>query len=224
LGGNVTILTDVNVTQGSLLERDGSDRFDVVVLGFTEYVTAQEYYKYQKFVAEGGRLVLMDATNFFVEVRYYPQTNHLALVRGHGWAFDGKKAWRDVVDRWSGENTNWVGSTFCCFGMRYDGAEITGNHPISLLLKERFGARVFTSYHGHEENEVTNMTGTLILARWVQSTPNPAIQVAAYLHHYHDGTVVHIGVMSSDVVATDPSVQLFLVESILDYAKDAPRS
>jgi hypothetical protein len=157
-------------------------------------------------------------------VRYYPQTNHLALVRGHGWGFDGKKAWRDVLDRWRGENTNWVGSTFCCFGKQYNGAEITGNHPISLLLRERFGVRVFTSYHGHEENQVTNMTGTLILARWVQTIPNPQIQVAAYLHHYHNGTVVHIGVMSSDVVATDASVQFFLVGSILDYANGAPRS
>ena len=224
MGQNVTILTDVNVTQGALFDSSGSDRFDVVVLGFTEYVTAQQYYEYKHFVADGGRLILMDATNFLAEVRYYPSTNHLALVRGHGWGFDGKKVWRDVLDRWRGENAIWVASTFCCYALRYDGATVTGNYPISLLMRQKFGERVFTSYKGHEENQVTNMTGTLILARWVQLTPNQQTVVAAYLHRYVAGTVIHIGVMSSDVISSDKSVQFFLVSSILDAAVGAPRS
>ncbi len=88
-----TILSDIDVTEGGLFNQGGSSKFDVVVLGFTEYVTSMEYYDYQRFVASGGRLVIMDASNFVAEVKYYPQTNHLALVRGHGWRFE----WEGVV-------------------------------------------------------------------------------------------------------------------------------
>ena len=90
---NLTILTDVSVNGGGLLYENGTRRFDAVILGFTEYVTSQEYSAYKHFVADGGRLIFMDATNFFAEVKFYSQTNHLALVKGHGWGFDGKKVW-----------------------------------------------------------------------------------------------------------------------------------
>ena len=88
------------MTEGSLFNQDGSSRFDVVVLGFIEYITSQEYSDYQRFVASGGRLIVMDASNFVAEVKHYPETNHLALVRGHGWGFDGRKVWRDVFYIW----------------------------------------------------------------------------------------------------------------------------
>ena len=38
--------------------------------------------------------------------------------------------------------------------------------------------------------------------------------VAAYVHHFMDGTVIRIGVMASDVVSFDTSVQFFLIRSI----------
>ncbi|HWY28428.1 MAG TPA: hypothetical protein VNW25_04120, partial [Candidatus Sulfotelmatobacter sp.] len=83
-------------------------------------------------------------------------------------------------------------------------------------LKEHFGPRVFKTYSGHEENQVTNITGTMILARWVHSSPGQHDLVAAYLHRYLNGTVIHIGVMSSDVISADKSVQFFLIRSILE--------
>lgn len=214
MGRNVALLNDVNITQGGLFNADGSNTFDVVVLGFTEYVTVQQYHSYGHFVRQGGRLILMDATNFLVEVRYHSGSHHVSLARGHGWGFDGKRAWRDIFDRWRDENAKWVGSTFCCSHLALAGAALVGNHPISLALKQKFGSRVFTSYHGHEENQVTNMTNTLILAQWTQ--PSNSAFVAAYLHRYVAGSVVHIGVMGSDVVANDVSVQFFLIASILD--------
>lgn len=212
----LTVLTDVSVTEGQLFDDKNANRFDVVVLGFTEYVTSQQYSAYKHFVANGGRLVLMDATNFIAEVRYHPHTRHLSLARGHGWGFDGKKAWRDVFERWGEQNRNWVASNYCCGSNGYNGALVNGTHPISRALREQFGPRVFRTYSGHEENRVTNMTGTIILARWVQSSPQTQDLIAAYLHHYLNGTVIHIGVMSSDVVSFDQSVQLFLVRSILE--------
>src|SRR2546425_4030797 len=161
----------------------------------------------------------MDASNFVAEVRYYPQTNHLALVRGHGWSFDGTKVWRGVFQRWQDENTNWVGSNECCTQNKYTGANIIGNYPISDALQQRFGNVVFRSYPGHEENGVTNMTCTTILARWQGSNLSPRNIIAAYLHRYANGTVVHIGVMSSDVVNKDVSIQFFLLSAIVDSTR-----
>lgn len=213
---NLTVLTDVGVNGGGLSSENGDRRFDIVVLGFTEYVTSQEYSAYRHFVADGGRLIFMDATNFFAEVRFYSQTNHLALVKGHGWGFDGKKVWHDVQERWSQESTNWIGSNFCCFGYgkRYNGALVVGNNPISVSLQATFGPKVFLSYKGHEENRVTNSSLTEILAKWVQLDSSSQNLVAAYSHRFILGTVIHIGVMSSDVVASDMSVQFFLIHSV----------
>ena len=234
-----TILSDIDVTQGSLFNQDNSSRFDVVVLGFTEYVTSQEYYGYQRFVALGGRLIIMDASNFVAEVKYYPETNHLALVRGHGWRFDGTQVWFDdgPFIRWEAANTNWVGSNqlfpssqqnrLPCgtpwlawvASRTYTGANVTGDYPISLALKQRFGSVVFRCYAGHEENGVANMTDTIILARWLGVSASSGNNIATYLHRYLNGTVIDIGVMSSDVVDQDTSVQFFLLSSIVDSTR-----
>jgi len=213
---SLTVLNDVSVTQGRLLYENGTRRFDTVILGFTEYVTSQEYSAYEHFVADGGRLIFLDATNFLAEVRFYPQTNHLALVKGHGWGFDGKKVWHDVRERWSQESTNWIASNFCCFGYgkRYDGAILVGTNLISLTLQAKFGSKVFLSYKGHEENQVTNSTFTEILALWAQLDSSSHSPVAAYVHRFMHGTVIHIGVMSSDVISFDRSVQFFLIRSV----------
>jgi hypothetical protein len=213
---NLTVLTDVSVNDGELLYENGTSRYDAVILGFTEYVTSQEYSAYKHFVADGGRLIFMDATNFFAEVRFYPQTNHLALVKGHGWGFDGKKVWHDVRERWSQESTNWIASNFCCFGYgrRYDGALLIGTNVISLSLQAKFGPKVFQSYKGHEENRITNSSFTEILAQWVQLDSTSQNPVAAYSHRFMHGTVIHIGIMSSDVISFDRSVQFFLIRSV----------
>jgi hypothetical protein len=216
LGNNLAVLNDVSVSEGGLFYEDGARRFDVVILGFTEYVTSQQYSAYKHFVADGGRLIFMDATNFLAEVRFYSQTNHLALVKGHGWGFDGKKVWHDLRERWSQDSTNWIASNFCCFGYgrRYEGAFIVGTNLISLELQAKFGSRVFLSYKGHEENRVTNSTSTEILARWSQLDSSSHNLVAAYVHRFMQGTVIHIGVMASDVVSYDRSVQFFLIRSV----------
>jgi hypothetical protein len=120
------------------------------------------------------------------------------------------------ASEWAQESTNWIASNFCCFGYgrRYDGALLGGTNPISLALEAKFGSKVFLSYKGHEENQVTNSTFTEILAQRVQLDSNSHNLVAAYIHHFVHGSVIHIGVMSSDVISFDRSVQLFLIHSI----------
>ena len=96
---------------------------------------------------------------------------------------------------------------------------MTGDYPISVLLKQRFGPVVFRSYTGHEENGVANMTDTIILARWLGVSASSGNNIATYLHRYLNGTVIDIGVMSSDVVDQDTSVQFFLLSSIVDSTR-----
>ena len=56
----------------------------------------------------------MDANTFYAEVDYDPINNKITFMRGHYWAFDGEKAWRDVKERWADETTKWAGSNFGC--------------------------------------------------------------------------------------------------------------
>src|SRR3989442_6005571 len=185
LGRNLSFISEVNVSQ-ALFRTDGTRNYDVLILGFTEYVTIQEYYAYKSFVTTGGVLVLMDATNFLAQVQYYPRTQHLALIRGHGWGFNGTVAWRDIFDRWQNENTNWIGGTFgvgSSSGAGYTGAIPLDENPVGRALKEKYGSRVFTVYQGHEENVVTNLTRTSIVANWVQTRkPDFHPNVSAYMH------------------------------------------
>jgi hypothetical protein len=225
LGRNLSFISEVDVTQGILFGADGTRNYDVVILGFTEYVTSQEYYAYKSFVATGGLLVLLDATNFLAEVQYYPRTQHLALIRGHGWGFNGTMAKRDIFDRWQSEDSNWIGSTFglgSTSEASYNGAMPLDHNFVGRALKEKYGHRVFTSYHGHEENIVSNFTRTSIIAHWVHTgkrglRPN----VCAYLHYYRSSYVAHLGVMGSDVIETDESVQFFLAQIILFAARQS---
>src|SRR5438132_3035530 len=222
LGRNLSFISEVNVSQ-ALFKTDGTRNYDVLILGFTEYVTAQEYYAYKSFVTTGGVLVLMDATNFLAQVEYYPRTQHLALIRGHGWGFNGTTAWRDIFDRWQNENTNWIGGTFgvgSSSGAGYTGAIPLDVNPVGRALREKYGSRVFTVYQGHEGNVLTNLSRTSIIANWVQTRkPDFHPNVATYLHYYRGGIVADLGVMGSDVIMSDGSVQFFLSQTLLFAAE-----
>lgn len=219
LGKNLHILSDVNVTQGALFSSDGSPKFNVVILGFSEYVSLQEYLAFEKFVATGGTLILTDAANFIVQVSYNPSSNHLALIAGHGWRFDGKSAWRySPYEYWRTDNANWIGSDFCCFEPAFSKERASTIHAIantsnamSIALREKFGEQIFSLYHPHEENAITNSTDSII----AYFPPISGHQVAAYAHGYKAGRVVSIGVFGTDTILLDPSVQYFLILSLL---------
>lgn len=83
-------------------------------------------------------MILLDSNTFYAEVDYDNMNNQINLVKGHYWAFDGQKAWRDIKERWAQETTEWVGSNFGC-----SSCTVTfHNNPFS--------------YTHHEENYVTN--------------------------------------------------------------------
>jgi hypothetical protein len=220
LGMNVVIIDEVNVTYGGLFE-NGQRRYDVIVLGFTEYVTRQEYYAYRDFVAQGGTLVEMDACNFLAEVKYYPPVNgaqaHLSLVRGHGWEFNGTCAWKSVYANWEEENRNWIGSNYWHWwmGEHYDWFVANTTDRISTYLRNSYGANISTCYGAHEENLLQNLTNTNVIGYWhfVNSSEQPKEPVASYVHKYMSGKVFHTGIMSSDIL-DEEFIQAFLVCAI----------
>jgi hypothetical protein len=220
IGKNVQILTDMNVSQGALFNaQNQSPRFDVVILPFSEYVTAQEYLAYEDFVAGGGTLIMM-AHSLEYPVTYNATTNFETLVYGHGWAFNGKYAYPIACASdtyvatcpWAKNNTDWIGSNTCeasCFHTyKFNGSVVNPGSPIGRALSNEFGSTVFTSYVSHEEDTVMNMTGTSIVSVFVHDSTN---LIAAYTHQYRKGLVVCMGVFGDDIIATDQSAQYFLL-------------
>jgi hypothetical protein len=219
LGQNVELIDEIDVTMGALFDND-TRIYDVVILGFTEYVTIEEYNFYKKFVATGGTLIIMDACNFLAEVKYYPPASpddvgYLSLVKGHGWEFNGTYAWKSVYHRWPEENRNWVGGNYWKYwsGEHYDFFQSNTSHPISTYIRDNYGQNITSIYHAHEENSLENFTDSQIIGYWHFIDPDeaPKDPVVAYQHRYGKGSVFHTGIMASDVVDRQEFLQAFLV-------------
>ena len=214
IGKNVHVLNDINVSEGAIFyPQNGSARFDVIVVPFSEYVTSSEYLAYKHFVANGGTLVLTDASNFHVKVKYNSTTGTETLVEGHGWAFNGRSAWHNASSPWRRNNTNWVGSTFCCFHrFNYSGAKVNAANVIGRVMAREFGDNVSRYYYSHEENSVTNMTSTSIVATFAKTSNT---LVASYIHGFRRGSVVCLCVFGSDMISYSKSTQYFLLLAII---------
>ena len=83
-------------------------------------------------------MVLMDGNVFNAEVKYDRNTHTITLVKGHGWAYNGKSAWKSVGERWTNETSQWIGSNSFCFSCNVTFA----NNPFQ--------------YRHHEEQYLTN--------------------------------------------------------------------
>ena len=183
-------LSDVDVHNGLIFNQDNnSNLYDILILGHSEYVTQNEYSNFKKFVENGGVVILLDANTFYAEVDYDPLNNKVTLVKGHYWAFDGEKAWRDVKERWADETTDWAGSNFGC-----SSCIITfNNNPFS--------------YTHHEENYLTNPNARILIDYQAQSEYNYLI--AAYELQYGLGKVVSLSIFGSDVAGNNNFVQFY---------------
>jgi hypothetical protein len=224
VGKNVQVLTDMDVANGALFDpQNHSARFDVVVLPFSEYVEVQEYLAYEEFVADGGTLLTM-AHALEYPVTYNATTNMETLVYGHNWAFNGKYAYNTACGSntyvtscpWAANNTDWMGSNTCeasCFHKyKFNGATVNLKDPIGTALSNEFGGTVFKTYAEHEDNSVTNMTGTSIVSVFVNDSTN---LIASYTHQFRKGMVVDFGIFGDDVIFTDQSAQYFMVLGIV---------
>jgi hypothetical protein len=224
VGKNVEILTDMDVANGALFNpQNNASRFDVVVLPFSEYVEASEYSAYEDFVAGGGTLIVMGHSLEY-PVTYNATTNFETLVYGHNWAFNGKYAYPIACGSntyvascpWAISNTDWMGSNTCeasCFHIyKYQGADVNSSDPIGRTLYNEFGSVVFRPYVSHEEDTITNMSDTSIVAVFVNDSKN---LIASYTHQFRKGTVVGFGFFGDDIIATDASSQYFMLQGMV---------
>ena len=139
-------MTDVDVDNGAVFMHNKTrNKYDIIILGHQEYVTQREYNNLKRFVSNGGTMILMDSNFFYAQVKYNKKNQAITLVKGHGWAFNGKSAWRDVGERWKKETSEWVGSNYLCFPC----VIIFHNNP--------FG------YEHIEEQNITNPNARIIL-------------------------------------------------------------
>jgi len=224
----VTYLTDIDVNNGALFQSNGvTRRFDVVIIGFSEYLTQTEYNSYQNFVASGGKLITLDGSNFLAEVNYNSQSNTVSLVSGHGWSFNGAQACPAEYDRWISQNANWIGSEYCCFynTQHYTmaGAVANTSDPLSSILRSAYGKNtvLFANYPGHEETLLTNSSDSPI-AYWktvggnfsTVIVPYPIV-IAAYAHVYRSGVVIGSGIFATDILVSNPEMKFFVNSAIL---------
>lgn len=143
----ISVLTDIDVDSGSIFMNNNhsTNKYDILILGHQEYVTQQEYSNLKKFVANGGTMILLDGNVFYAQVGYDRSTQTITLIKGHGWAFNGKSAWKSVGERWRNETSQWVGSNSLCTG-----------------CKITFVNNPFNYYH-REEQYITNANDTIFL-------------------------------------------------------------
>jgi len=184
---NVRILTDADVDNGnSLFFANGTNRYDILILGHQEYVTQQEYDNLKRFVANGGTMTLMDGNVFYAQVKYDRNTHRITLVKGHGWAFNGKSAWRSVSERWANETSQWIGSNFLCYSCNVTFA----NNPFQ--------------YRHHEEQYLTNSNDRILMnynASIAKKDSKPMrILIATYALKYKAGKVIVLGIYADDII------------------------
>jgi hypothetical protein len=80
---NIQVLTDADANNiDSLFFNNGTNKYDIIILGHQEYVTQQEYDNLKNFVSNGGTLILMDGNVFIAEVKYDRNAHAITLVKG----------------------------------------------------------------------------------------------------------------------------------------------
>jgi hypothetical protein len=189
------ILSDLDIDKGNIFDNiDGSlnpttaiNLYDILILGHQEYVTQKEYDNLKQFVFNGGTMILLDGNVFYAEVKYNDHNNPISLVKGHGWAYNGKTAWRSIDERWKDETSQWVGSNYLC------------DLCIKSFKDNPFG------YNPHEEQYITNPNDKIILNfEPIESSNAPSLKskvsIAAYSLDYGKGQVISFGIYSDDVI------------------------
>jgi hypothetical protein len=200
---NTHVLTDEDVDGGSIFSVSGSNKYDILILGHQEYVTQQEYDNLKRFVANGGTMILLDGNVFYAQVKYDRHTHTITLVKGHGWAYNGKSAWKSVRERWANETSEWVGSNYLCFS-----------------CSAAFPSNPF-HYSHHEEQYLTNPNDLILLnynasvSKEQGMTLDPVI--ATYTLDYQKGKVIALSIYSDDIM-TNSKFTKYFDSLLLQYA------
>jgi hypothetical protein len=205
---NINVLTDVDVDTGSIFVKNGitSNRYDIMIIGHQEYVTQREYNNLKQFVANGGTLIVLAGNTFYAQVKYNRNTDAITLVKGHGWAFNGKSVWKSVSERWKKETSRWLGSNYLCYSCKI------------VFLNNQFG------YKHHEEQYLTNPKDIILMNynALVMSTKNyhpPMAKpvIATYQLNSQKGKVIVLGIYSDNII-TNGKFDKFFDVLLLQHA------
>jgi len=219
-GKNLFMISDINVSDGALFDSSGNRLFDAAIIGHQEYVTQSEYDQLRHFVASGGLLIAISSNEFYARVAYNPVTMAETFVVGHGgFNYNGHTAWYGKPGRTPWNSSGWFGSVFCCFHKyHYNGAIVNTSNPVGGLLKTYYGDNLFQDYTYHEENAVSNLTDTAIVATF----NHLGLTVASYVHYYGRGAVACFCVFGEDIIAYDSAAQFFVIASLTDALSGSP--
>jgi hypothetical protein len=195
---NITIYDDIAADKGFMFTRNGSNAFDLLILGHQEYVTQKEYDNLKRFVANGGTMLILDGNVFYAEVKYDPVKDIVSLVKGHYWAFNGRTAWKSVAERWKNETSQWVGSNYLCFQC----VESFQNNPFGYKPHEEQYLDnphdvVLFNYNASIPKTYFSILSTCTLPGQVSTKP----MIATYELSYKKGRVITLGIYSDDVVS-----------------------
>lgn len=230
----IVMLTDADVDSGNIFTtKNKFNKYDILVIGHQEYVTQQEYDNLRQFVSHGGTMIILDGNIFYAEVKYDGNSHTITLVKGHGWAFNGRSAWKSVAERWRDETSQWAGSNYLC----YSCSIIFDNDPFE--------------YKHHEEQYVTNPKDVILFnynasmpsydnddndkqSGIISSTPSSSSSsqllssnkveditikhiIATYELKYQKGKVIALGIYADDII-TNNKFDKYFDNLLLRYA------
>lgn len=214
----IETLTDPDVDNASIFLRNGTNKYDILIIGHQEYVTQNEYDNLRQFVANGGTMIVLDGNVFYAQVNYDRNSHTIRLVNGHSWAFNGKSAWRSVNERWSNETSEWLGSN------SYNGKLTYTNDPFKYPdFEEQYitnpNAKIIMNY-GATVQPVKGVNG---IAPFSFLPPGPVI--ATYEMNYQKGKVIVYGIYADRVISSNSFLKFFdrvLLEHTLIGSKNTP--
>jgi hypothetical protein len=200
------ILTDVDVDAGNIFTtKNKSNKYDILVIGHQEYVTQQEYDNLKQFVVSGGTMIILDGNIFYAEVKYNRNAQTIALVKGHGWAFNGVSAWRSVSERWKQETSEWVGSNYLCYqcSITFDNDPFEYKHHEEQYITNPKDVILFNydaSISNHDKQSLLVRSSSKLLPANKQLYIGTKYKIATYELGYQKGKVIVLGIFADDII------------------------
>lgn len=234
---NITVLDDADIHRGLIFYKNGTNAYNLLILGHQEYVTQQEYYNLRSFVSNGGKIILLDGNIFYAEVFYDASTNSVTLIKGHGWEFDGNVARKSILERWFNETSQWVGGNYLPRGgssinftnnifQYFNDEETYVNNPNDIIILD-YGAKINPAL-----KNITNILQCPDCVNYGSMARQDFEEhkIATYELNYGRGNVINLGIYAENEFGKTKFNSFFdsLVKGILSknpssYIYDIPQ-
>jgi hypothetical protein len=220
----IDTLTDADVDAGTIFTaKNKSNKYDILIIGHQEYVTQKEYDNLRQFVSHGGTMIILDGNIFYAEVKYDRDVHAITLVKGHGWAFNGRSAWKSVAERWKDETSEWAGSNYLCYscGIIFDNDPFEYKHHEEQYITNPKDVILFNynaSMPSHDDDSNDNDKQSLVSSTSTSSSLTSSSQlmpsgkgddiatkhiIATYELRYQRGKVIALGIYSDDIITNN---------------------